>query len=73
MALWNFMEQYLFPLFGDIPTEMINMGWFGQFSIIQILQLGFWIAIGWITIHFLVLLPYRWILSLMQVKRWRSK
>ena len=73
MVLWDFIEQHLFPLFGTLPTEAINLGWLGEFTVVQILQLIFWLVVGGCIIHFLCYLPYRWILSLMQVKKWRGK
>ena len=73
MALWDFLEKLLFPLFGEIPPEAINMGWLGTFTITQLLQLLFWLVVGGSAIHFLCYLPYRWILSLMQVKKWKGK
>ncbi len=59
MVLWDFLEKLLFPLFGDIPSEAINMGWFGTFTITQILQLIFWLVVGGSAIHLLCYLPYR--------------
>ena len=73
MVLWEFIETKIFPLFGTIPTEEINLGWFGTFAPLQFIQFLFWLAVGVCTIHFLYVLPYRWILSLMGVKKWRGK
>ncbi len=73
MVLWDFIETHLFPLFGSIPSDPINLGILGQFSVLQFLQFVFWAVLGGIIIHFLVYLPYRWILALMRVKRWRGK
>lgn len=60
MQLWNFIEEYLFPLFGDIPEDALAD-----------LKTLFWIVLGSIIIHFLVYLPYRGILALMRVRKWR--
>lgn len=60
MQLWNFIEEYLFPLFGDIPADALAD-----------LKTLFWIVLGSIIIHFLVYLPYRGILALMRVRKWR--
>ena len=73
MRLWDFFETQLFPLFGDLPTEAINLGILGEFTVRQILQFGFWVILGAVCFHFLLYLPYRWILSLMRVKKWRGK
>ncbi len=60
MKLWDFLVQYIFPLFGTVPEKTL-----------EDLQVLFWIVLGSICIHFLVYLPYRGILALMRVKKWR--
>lgn len=60
MVLWDFIETYIFPLFGNVPAETL-----------EDLKVLFWIVLGSIVIHFLVYLPYRGILALMRVKKWR--
>lgn len=61
MVLWDFIVQYIFPLFGTIPEEALGY-----------LELLFWLVLGGIVIHFLVCLPYRGILALMRVRKWRK-
>lgn len=60
MKLWDFIVSYIFPLFGEIPADALAD-----------LQTLFWIVLGSVIIHFLVYLPYRGILALMRVRRWR--
>ena len=73
MVLWNFIETQIFPLFGTLPTDVINMGWLGEWSVVQILQIVFWLTVGCAVIHFLCWLPYQLILSAMQVRKWRKR
>jgi len=60
LTLWDFLVEYIFPLFGTVPEKAL-----------EDLQTLFWIVLGSICIHFLVYLPYRGILALMRVKKWR--
>ena len=73
MVLWEWIENQLLPLFGTVPTDPINLGILGEFSALQFLQFLFWAVLGGIIIHFLLYLPYRWILALMRVKKWKGK
>lgn len=60
MVLWDFIVQHIFPLFGTVPEETLAD-----------LQILFWLVLGGCIIHFLVYLPYRGILALIRVRKWR--
>lgn len=62
MPLWNFIEQYIFPLFGDITPYALER-----------VRDAFWIVLGAVIIHFLVYLPYKGILALMRKCKWGGK
>lgn len=62
MVLWDFIEQYLFPLFGEITPCALEK-----------VQNIFWITLGVIIVHFFVFLPYKALLCLMQKCKWRGK
>ena len=70
MQLWNWINEQLFPLFGEVPTQPIQLGDFGSITIEQLLQLMFWVAVGYVAIQVLVLLPYDWCMKLLRRKRW---
>lgn len=71
MALFDWINNELLTLFGVIPTEVIDFGILGNWSCAQVISTLFWLSVASCCIHFLVCLPYQWILSLMKVKRWR--
>ena len=62
MALWNFIEEYLFPLFGEIPPDSLDK-----------VKSIFWITLGVIIVHFLLYLPYKALLCLMRKCNWKGK
>lgn len=62
MPLWNFIEQYILPLFGEITPYALER-----------VRDVFWIVLGVIIIHFLVYLPYKGILCLMRKCQWKGK
>ncbi len=62
MVLWNFIEQHLFPLFGEIPPEALEK-----------VQMIFWITLGCVIVHALVYLPYRGMLALIHKCKWKGK
>lgn len=62
MPLWDFIEQYILPLFGEITPYAL-----GRVRDI------FWIVLGIIIIHFLVYLPYKGILCLMRKCPWKNR
>lgn len=72
MKLWDWISQQLLPLFGDLPRVELNFGDFGTLSIENIIQLMFWVGIGYVTVQVLVLLPYDWCMHLMRRKGWRK-
>ena len=62
MALWNFIEEYLFPLFGEITPYALDK-----------VKNIFWITLGAIIVHFLLYLPYKAMLCLMRKCKWGGK
>lgn len=70
MKLWDWISGQLLPLFGDVPMVQLDFGNFGSLSIEQILQVMFWISVGYVAIDVLVILPYYWINKLMRRKGW---
>ena len=62
MVLWNFIEQKIFPLFGEISPYALER-----------VRDIFWIVLGVILIHFLVYLPYKGLLALMNKCKWKGK
>lgn len=69
MPLWNWIAEYLLPLFGDVPTIELNLGHLGTLTIENILQIMFWVTIGYVCVNVLVLLPYEWCMRLFGRKR----
>lgn len=72
MKLWDWISQQLLPLFGELPQVELNLGNFGTLSIENIIQMMFWLAIGYVMVQVLVLLPYDWVMHLMRRKGWRK-
>ena len=70
MRLWDWIVEWLLPLFGEIPTASINLGNFGMLTITEILAIMFWVSLGYVICNVLVLLPYRWIMRLLKGKGW---
>lgn len=62
MPLWNFIEQYLFPLFGDISPYALER-----------VRDIFWIVLGCCMVYFLVYMPFKGLLCLMKKARWKEK
>jgi len=62
MVLWDFIEQKIFPLFGEITPYALER-----------VRDAFWIVLGVVIIHFLVYLPYKGILALMRKCNWKGK
>ena len=62
MKLWDFIEQHIFPLFGDIPAESLEFA-----------QKIFWIFVSFAVVYFLVYLPFKGILCLMHKAKWKEK
>lgn len=62
MALWDFIEQHLFPLFGEITPYALER-----------VRDTFWIVLGLIIVHCLLYLPYKAILCLMHKCKWKGK
>ena len=62
MVLWDFLVQYIFPLFGAVPEDVLTD-----------LQRCFWCILGLCCFHFLIYVPYRGILALIGFKKWRKK
>lgn len=72
MKLWDWIEGQLFPLFGTLPEYEINFGHLGTFTTVQFLQFFFWVAVGYVAINVLVLLPYEWCMRLLRRKGWKK-
>lgn len=62
MPLWNFIEQYIFPLFGEITPYALER-----------VRDTFWIVLGVVIIHFLIYVPYKALLALMKKCPWRGR
>ncbi len=62
MPLWNFIEQYLFPLFGDISPYALER-----------VRDIFWIVLGCCIVYFLVYMPFKGLLCLMKKAKWKEK
>ena len=62
MPLWNFIEEKLLPLFGEITPYALER-----------VRDTFWIVLGVVIVHFLVYLPYKGILALMRKCNWKGK
>lgn len=65
MALYDWIAEYVLPLFGDLPTVSLDLGNFGTLTIENIIQIMFWVVLGWVVINILVIIPYEWICKLM--------
>lgn len=59
MALWDFIVQHLFPLFGTVPE-----------TVLEDLQSCFWCVLGLCTFHFLIVVPYKGLLALIRYRKW---
>jgi len=62
MVLWDFIEQYMFPLFGEISPYALER-----------VRDAFWIVLGLILIHLFLYLPYKAFLCLIQKTKWKGK
>ena len=62
MTLWNFIEERLLPLFGEIPAAALDK-----------VKMIFWIALGSIVVYVLVYLPFRWIMHLIGKCPWKGR
>lgn len=64
MKLWDWIVEWLLPLFGDLPTTQIDIGQWGTWTIEQMLAVMFWLVLGYVLVQLLILTPYRWIRKL---------
>ncbi len=62
MPLWNFIETYILPLFGDITPYALER-----------VRDMFWLVLGGCIVYFLVYLPFKGILCLMHKAKWKEK
>lgn len=62
MQLWNFIEMYLFPLFGEITPYALER-----------VRDMFWIVLGVIIVHCLVYLPYKALMCLIHKTHWKGR
>lgn len=72
MKLWDWIVEWLLPLFGELPTTSIDMGQLGTWTVEQMLSVMFWLALGYVLVQTLILMPYRWIRKLCK-DRWSNK
>lgn len=61
MVLYDWIAEYILPLFGVLPTEPLDLGFLGTLTIENIFQVIFWTVLGVILVDLLVILPYQWI------------
>lgn len=64
MKLWDWIIGWVLPLFGELPTNQIDMGQLGTWTIEQMLAVMFWLALGYVLVQTFILMPYRWIRKL---------
>ena len=62
MPLWNFIEEKLLPLFGEITPELLDR-----------VRGMFWSVLGFCVVYFLVYLPFKGILCLMHKCKWKDR
>ncbi len=62
MTLWDFIEQKLLPLFGEITP----------YSLERVRDI-FWITLGCCIVFFLVYLPFRGLMSLIGKCKWKDR
>lgn len=70
MRLWDWISGELLPLFGEVPTVQLDFGNLGTLSIENIISIMFWVAVSYVAVDILVILPYHWINKLMRRKGW---
>lgn len=68
MTLWDWIAGYVLPLFGELPTVSLDLGHLGTLTIENMIQIMFWIAIGFVVVNVLILWPYDWIKRLLHKK-----
>lgn len=69
MQLWNWISEQLLPLFGDLPEVALDLGHLGTLTIENMLQIMFWLCVGYVVVNVLVLWPYKGIKKLFRIKR----
>ena len=62
MPLWDFIEQYLFPLFGEITPYALER-----------VRDVFWIVLGCCIVYARVYLPFKGLLCLIHKCKWKEK
>lgn len=68
MTLWDWIAGCVLPLFGELPTVSLDLGHLGTLTIENMIQIMFWIAIGFVTVNVLILWPYNWFKRLLHKK-----
>ena len=48
MKLWDWITDWVLPLFGELPITPIDMGQLGTWTIEQMLAVMFWLALGYL-------------------------
>lgn len=69
MQLWNWISEQLLPLFGDLPDVALDLGHLGTLTIENMLQIMFWICVGYVVVNVLVLWPYHAIRKLLRIRK----
>ena len=68
MTLWDWIAGHVLPLFGELPTVSLDLGHLGTLTIENMIQIMFWIAIGFVVVNILILWPYNWFKRLLHKK-----
>lgn len=61
MALLDWITSLLLPIFGDITATEGALSTFNQI---------FWLVLGCVIVHFVIYVPYRAFLHLIQYRKW---
>ena len=67
MILYDFILQYLLPLF--IPSSLLTTIIVGSFTIGNLFSVMFCLALFYVIIWFLIVLPFKWMRKLMHMDK----
>lgn len=68
MALWDWISGYVLPLFGELPNVSFDLGHLGTLTIENMIQIMFWLSIGYVVVNILIFWPYKWFNKLLHKK-----